>query len=86
MRDAVKQAPLLQPRATPLLLDAAHVAGALDAATHAALLAAHASLLDAGMRCTLDRRPRRVPADARIDHARAAIRAAARAQGLRFDG
>jgi len=86
MRDAATHAPLLQPRATPLLLDAAHAAGALNAATRAALLAAHASLLDAGMRCTLDRRPRRVPADARIDHARAAIREAVHAQGLRFDG
>ena len=86
MRDAAAHAPLLQPRATPLLLDAAHVVGALDASAHAALLAAHAVLLDAGMRCTLDRRPRRVPADARIDHARAVIREAVHAQGLNFDG
>ena len=84
MRDAATDAPLLQPRATPSLLDTAHAAGAIDASAHAALLAAHADLLDAGMRCTLDRRPRRVPPDARIEAARTAIREAVRAQGLRF--
>ena len=84
MRDAAMQASLLGPRATPVLLDVVRDAGAVDAQTHAALLAAHAGLLDAGMRCTLDRRPRRVPPDARIEAARAAIRDAVRAQGLRF--
>ena len=84
MRDAATDAPLLQPRATPSLLDTAHAAGAIDASAHAALLAAHADLLDAGMRCTLDRRPRRVPPDARIEAARIAIREAVQAQGLRF--
>ena len=84
MRDAATHASLLPPRATPLLLDAVHAAGAIDASAHAALLAAHADLLDAGMRCTLDRRPRRVPPDARIEAARTAIREAVQAQGLRF--
>jgi len=84
MRDAAAHAALLRPRATPALLDAVRDAGAIDASTHAALLAAHAVLLDAGMRCTLDRRPRRVPYDDVIERARAAIRDAARAQGLRF--
>ena len=84
MRDAATHAPLLQPRATPSLLDTVHAAGAIDASAHAALLAAHADLLDAGMRCTLDRRPRRVPPDARIEAARIAIREAVQAQGLRF--
>ena len=84
MRDAAMQASLLGPRATPVLLDVVRDAGTVDAQTHAALLAAHAGLLDAGMRCTLDRRPRRVPPDARIEAARAAIRDAVRAQGLRF--
>ena len=84
MRDAATDAPLLQPRAAPSLLDTAHAAGAVDASAHAALLAAHADLLDAGMRCTLDRRPRRVPPDARIEAARTAIREAVQAQGLRF--
>ena len=84
MRDAATHASLLPPRATPSLLDTVHAAGAIDASAHAALLAAHADLLDAGMRCTLDRRPRRVPPDARIEAARTAIREAVQAQGLRF--
>ena len=85
MRDAATHAALLASRATPLLLDAVHAAGAIDAATHAALLDAHAVLLDAGLRCTLDRRPRRVPMDAGIESARDAIREAVLAQGLRFE-
>ena len=84
LRDVAQHPSLLHPRATPALLDAAREAGAIAADTHAALLAAHSVLLDAGMRCTLDRRPRRVPSDARIEAARAAIRAAVDSQGLRF--
>jgi glutamate-ammonia-ligase adenylyltransferase len=86
MRDAAAHASLLRPRATPLLLDVAHAAGAIDATVHAALLAAHVVLLDAGMRCTLDRRPRRMPVDDGIENSRAAILAAARGLGLRLDG
>jgi glutamate-ammonia-ligase adenylyltransferase len=60
-----------QRRTHPGLLHSACVAGdprcaacegVLDANMRAALQVAHATLLDAGMRCTLDRRPRRVPA------------------------
>lgn len=77
LRDAHAQPVLLQPRATPSLLAAVLRAGSLDAATHAALHAAHARLLDAGLRCTLDRRPRRAPQDdPAIAAARTAIRAA----------
>ena len=85
LRDAAHHPALRAPRATPALLDAVLAAGSITSASRASLLAAHASLLDAGMRCTLDRRPRRVPSDARIDNARAAIREAVAAQGLRFD-
>ncbi|NUS39533.1 MAG: hypothetical protein HOQ02_10995, partial [Lysobacter sp.] len=46
------------------------------------LHAAHAVLLDAGLRCTLDRRPRLLPETPAIASARAAIRGAYRAQGL----
>lgn len=85
LRDAHAHPPLRVPRATPALLDAAHAAGSLDAATHAALRAAHALLLDTGLRCTLDRRPRRAPvADTAVAAARTAIGAALRAQGLAF--
>jgi [glutamine synthetase] adenylyltransferase / [glutamine synthetase]-adenylyl-L-tyrosine phosphorylase len=85
LRDAARHPALLSPRATPALLDAVLASGSIASDTHASLLAAHASLLDAGMRCTLDRRPRRVPSDAPIEAARTAIREAVSAQGLRFD-
>ena len=57
---------------------AAQLAWALDGSIittsqHADLHAAHATLLDAGLRCTLDRRPRLVRPDAHIAQARAAI-------------
>ena len=84
LRDAAAMPALCAPRRTPALIDALHAAGRLDAASRDALLAAHALLLDAGLRCTLDRRPRRVPHGAAIDAARAAIRTAARANGLDF--
>jgi glutamate-ammonia-ligase adenylyltransferase len=76
---------LRTPRASPAILDALHAEGLLDANQRAALQVAHATLLDAGMRCTLDRRPRRVARDERIELAREAIRDAVRAQGLQFD-
>ncbi|WP_256645664.1 bifunctional [glutamate--ammonia ligase]-adenylyl-L-tyrosine phosphorylase/[glutamate--ammonia-ligase] adenylyltransferase [Thermomonas paludicola] len=84
LRDAATHAGLLLPRATRALLQAAQAAGSLDGATHAGLVDAHVALLDTGLRCTLDRRPRRAAHDARVEPARAAIRAAARAAGLSF--
>ena len=84
LREAGRQAGLRAPRPTPPLLDAVRGAGTIDAQAHAALRAAHAPLLDAGLRCTLDRRPRRVPPTVEIDTARASIRAAIDAQELRF--
>ena len=80
---------LLAPRASPLILDALHDAGLLDddmldGSMRTALRVAHATLLDAGLRCTLDRRPRRVARDEHIELAREAIRDAVRAQGLHF--
>ncbi|QIL19823.1 bifunctional [glutamate--ammonia ligase]-adenylyl-L-tyrosine phosphorylase/[glutamate--ammonia-ligase] adenylyltransferase [Thermomonas sp. HDW16] len=86
LRNAASAPALCIPRATPLLIDAAQAAGRLDVDTRDALQAAHAVLLDAGLRCTLDRRPRRVPLTPEIEQARGAIRAAVQAQGLRFDG
>jgi len=84
LRDAGAHRELLASRATRALLDAVQVAGRFDAAVHAALVQAHADLLDTGLRCTLDRRPRRAARDERIERACAAIGAAVRAQGLRF--
>jgi glutamate-ammonia-ligase adenylyltransferase len=76
LRDAARHPALLRPRDTPGLVDASCAAGGLDAGACAGLRAAHAVLLDAGLRCTLDRRPRLVPEDLPIEQARAAIRAA----------
>ncbi len=86
LRDAGSHRGLLAARATSALLDAAQLAGGFDAATLLALHEAHAALLDTGLRCTLDRRPRRAPRDQRIERACAVIRTAVRAQGLGFDG
>jgi [glutamine synthetase] adenylyltransferase / [glutamine synthetase]-adenylyl-L-tyrosine phosphorylase len=85
LRESGTHPALCTPRASPAILDALHAEGLLGANTRAALQVAHATLLDAGMRCTLDRRPRRVARDERIELAREAIRDAVRVQGLRFD-
>src|SRR5690606_8834330 len=66
---------LLVPRATPLLLDALAGEGCLAGDVATSLRDAHATLLALGLDCTLDRRPRRVPQDARVAGARAAISA-----------
>ena len=50
-----------------------------------ALLAAHAALVEAGLGCTLDRRPRLVPDDGALDPQRAQVAAAIAAHGLVFD-
>lgn len=75
---------LCGPRDTPGLLAALAAAGVLDADRHAALAAAHAWLVDLGLDCTLDLRPRIVAPDAALDGARAAVREAAAAFGLPF--
>jgi glutamate-ammonia-ligase adenylyltransferase len=76
---------LLVPRDTPGLLAALCVAGSLDADACTALSLAHASLLDIGLHCTLDRRARITLETPAIAHARAAIRAATHACGLVLD-
>jgi glutamate-ammonia-ligase adenylyltransferase len=85
LRDAAAHPTLLRSRSTQALLDAALVAGALSDSTHMHLQAAHGTLLDAGLRCTLDRRPRRVPRQPAIDAASRAVTDMVHAQGLRFD-
>lgn len=85
LRDSGRAPELAGARATPGMLDAALAAGSVDAACHARLQQAHAAMLEAGLRCTLDRRPRQVPHDAAIEQARTAVREAAHALGLRFD-
>ena len=71
LRDAGSHPALLAPRDTPGLLRALGDVGSL--ANVDALHSAHAVLLDAGLRCTLDRRKRIVTATAAIDRARHAI-------------
>jgi len=75
---------LLQPRDTPSLIDALAVAGFLPEDTAQALHGAHATLLDVGLACTLDRRPRLAPTTPAIEEACAAITAACRAAALPF--
>ncbi len=77
---------LLQPRDTPALIDALVASGFLPAAQAADLHAAHEALLDVGLACTLDRRPRLAPVTEAIEQARAIIGAACAGAGLPFDG
>ncbi len=85
LREAATRPTLLVPRDTPGLLDALQAAGVFAAGTHAVLQAGHATYLDAGLRCTLDRRPRLVVETEAIAAARAGVRAALRAHALPFD-
>ncbi|MCD7097872.1 bifunctional [glutamate--ammonia ligase]-adenylyl-L-tyrosine phosphorylase/[glutamate--ammonia-ligase] adenylyltransferase [Stenotrophomonas sp. MMGLT7] len=81
--DAHGQPPaLLALRDTPGLIAALRDAGRFDPATAAALLQAHAVLLEEGLDCTLDRRPRIVVENARVAASRAAVRAAWAGAGL----
>jgi glutamate-ammonia-ligase adenylyltransferase len=83
---AAQQPELTVPRATPALIDALAATSAwCDAPTAVALHEAHATLVDAGLACTLDRRPRLTAITPAIEHARAAIAAAAQAKGLAFE-
>ncbi|MCJ0825608.1 bifunctional [glutamate--ammonia ligase]-adenylyl-L-tyrosine phosphorylase/[glutamate--ammonia-ligase] adenylyltransferase [Luteimonas sp. 50] len=85
LRDAPLRPSLRLARDTPGLLTALCDAGTFDAATCAQLRHSHALLLDAGLRCTLDRRPRMVAPSAQVVAACAAIAGACRAHGLAFD-
>ena len=81
---ACRNATLLAPRDTPTLIDTLVSVGVLDATEAAALHDAHTTLLDAGLGCTLDRRPRLISADPAIAQARRTITTVAQAQGLAF--
>lgn len=84
LEQAAQHPALLQPRATPALIDALAASGWLPAATAVDLQQAHATLLDIGLACTLDRRPRLAVTTPAIEQARAAITAACTAAGLPF--
>ena len=85
LRGAAQDPSLLQPRDTPGLLAALVAAGQLETGRAAGLGAAHAAFVDAGLACTLDRRPRLVVADPALEAHRAQVNAAVAAQGLSFD-
>ncbi|MGB3392604.1 MAG: bifunctional [glutamate--ammonia ligase]-adenylyl-L-tyrosine phosphorylase/[glutamate--ammonia-ligase] adenylyltransferase [Stenotrophomonas sp.] len=82
---AVQSPALCEPRETPRLIDALAESGWLPAQTATALHQAHASLLDAGLSCTLDRRPRITAPTPETEAACAAITATAIAKGLPFE-
>ena len=85
LRDSAGQAALLLPRDTPGLVEALRVSGALTASQAGDLQQAHASLLEAGLACTLDRRPRLVTESPAIAAARAQVQQCVAACGLCFD-
>jgi len=72
-------------RNTSELIQVTGTSGWLDEGEVVSLTQAHAVLVDAGLACTLDRRPRRLPINEAIVRARAAIIAATHAHGLTFD-
>ncbi|PPU39986.1 bifunctional [glutamate--ammonia ligase]-adenylyl-L-tyrosine phosphorylase/[glutamate--ammonia-ligase] adenylyltransferase [Xanthomonas arboricola] len=75
---------LLLACATPALIDALVQAQWLPAERAAPLQQAHATLVEAGLSCTLDRRPRLIPPTPAIEQARHSIFTTAHAQGLEF--
>jgi glutamate-ammonia-ligase adenylyltransferase len=76
---------LLEPRDTPGLIKALAASSWLSPERASALQSAHATLLELGLACTLDRRPRMAaPSDA-LEQARAAISAACVEANLPFD-
>lgn len=83
--EAARQPALLQPRDTPGLIDALSGSGWLSAGQGEALRLAHATLLDLGLACTLDRRPRMATRSDALDAARATITTCCQARGLAFD-
>ena len=82
---AASEPELLQPRDTPGLINALTGSGWLPEAKAVALHAAHATLLDLGLACTLDRRPRMATASDALDAARETITEVCSAAGLPFD-
>ncbi|UNK58274.1 bifunctional [glutamate--ammonia ligase]-adenylyl-L-tyrosine phosphorylase/[glutamate--ammonia-ligase] adenylyltransferase [Pseudoxanthomonas daejeonensis] len=82
---SVDVAALLEPRDTPGLLDALAGCGWLDGEDANALHRAHAVLLEAGLACTLDRRPRLATETEAITVARADIGRVVERHGLGFD-
>ncbi|MEA0736848.1 bifunctional [glutamate--ammonia ligase]-adenylyl-L-tyrosine phosphorylase/[glutamate--ammonia-ligase] adenylyltransferase [Xanthomonas campestris pv. campestris] len=81
---AAQHPALLQACDTPALIDALAQAQWLAADAAQRLHGAHATLVDAGLACTLDRRPRLITPTAAIQDATRTIFDCAQAQGLSF--
>ncbi|WAW90739.1 bifunctional [glutamate--ammonia ligase]-adenylyl-L-tyrosine phosphorylase/[glutamate--ammonia-ligase] adenylyltransferase [Xanthomonas citri pv. malvacearum] len=81
---AAQQPQLLDACDTPALIDALARTHWLPDESAAPLHQAHATLVDAGLSCTLDRRPRLIAPMPAIQQARGIIFNAARGQGLTF--
>ncbi|MEC3886960.1 bifunctional [glutamate--ammonia ligase]-adenylyl-L-tyrosine phosphorylase/[glutamate--ammonia-ligase] adenylyltransferase [Xanthomonas campestris] len=81
---AAQHPALLQACDTPALIDALAQAQWLAADAAPRLHGAHATLVDAGLACTLDRRPRLITPTAAIQDATRTIFDCAQAQGLAF--
>lgn len=81
---AAQHPALLLACATPALIDALVQVQWLPAERAAPLHQAHATLVEAGLSCTLDRRPRLIPPTPAIEQARHGIFTTAHAQGLEF--
>ena len=75
---------VLTPRDTPSLIDALADVAWLPGGTREGLHEAHAALLDVGLACTLDRRPRLAATTPALEQACARISAACEAAGLPF--
>jgi glutamate-ammonia-ligase adenylyltransferase len=75
---------LLGESSTARLIPLARDAGLMTAQQAADLAAAHATLLERALACTLDARPRLAARDAELDAAAAAVLGVADALGLRF--
>lgn len=85
LHSAASHPQVLQPRDTPGLIDALADTGWLPGGTREGLHSAHAVLLDVGLACTLDRRPRLAAPTPALEEARAVITAACNAANLPFN-
>ncbi len=85
LRESAAKPALLALRDTPGLIEALETGALFDAGSAAQLHAAHAALVHAGLRCTLDRRARIVAPETDIDEARAVVAAAVRSVGISPD-
>ena len=85
LRESAAKPALPALRDTPGLIGALEAEAVFDADTAARLRVAHAVLVDAGLRCTLDRRMRIVSPEKAIDDARAVVAAAGRGFGISPD-